>query len=153
MAEDIALFTGLSSCHFYDAASPIVEGESIDLSLAFKASRYDKGDADYINCPMNKEEYLSFREALLNAEQVSLKDFDKKTAKFDKYMLEDEVVDLSKYLLAPMPGKIVSVNVKDEWYHFNGHRWERTLEGTILKTRIHNDIYKLYNEYENKKNE
>jgi len=45
--------------------------------------------------------------------------------------------------------EFISVNVKDEWYYFNGHRWERTLEGTILKTRIHNDIYKLYNEYEN----
>lgn len=45
--------------------------------------------------------------------------------------------------------EFISVNVKDEWYYFNGHRWERTLEGTILKTRIHNDIYNLYNEYEN----
>lgn len=44
--------------------------------------------------------------------------------------------------------EFISVNVKDEWYHFNGHRWERTLEGTILKTRIHNDIYNLYTEYE-----
>jgi P4 family phage/plasmid primase-like protien len=44
--------------------------------------------------------------------------------------------------------EFISVNVKDEWYHFNGHRWERTLEGTILKTRVHNDIYNLYNEYE-----
>ena len=46
--------------------------------------------------------------------------------------------------------EFISVNVKDEWYHFNGHRWERTLEGTILKTRIHNDIYKLYYEYQSK---
>ena len=46
--------------------------------------------------------------------------------------------------------EFISVNVKDEWYHFNGHRWERTLEGTILKTRIHNDIYKLYYEYQGK---
>ena len=45
--------------------------------------------------------------------------------------------------------EFISVNVKDEWYHFSGHRWERTLEGTILKTRVHNDIYNLYNEYEN----
>ena len=47
--------------------------------------------------------------------------------------------------------EFISVNVKDEWYHFNGHRWERTLEGTILKTRIHNDIYNLYTEYETNK--
>ena len=44
--------------------------------------------------------------------------------------------------------EFISVNVKDEWYYFNGHRWERTLEGTILKTRIHTDIYNLYSEYE-----
>jgi len=46
--------------------------------------------------------------------------------------------------------EFISVNVKDEWYHFSGHRWERTLEGTILKTRIHDDIYKLYYEYQGK---
>jgi len=45
--------------------------------------------------------------------------------------------------------EFISVNVKDEWFHFNGQRWERTLEGTCLKTRIHNDIFNLYNEYEN----
>ena len=60
-------FTGRADCHFFDAASPIVEGESIDLSVAFRASRYDKGDADYINCPMDKEQFLAFREALLAA--------------------------------------------------------------------------------------
>jgi len=81
-AIDIRAFTGLEECHFFDAASPIVEGESIDLSLAFKASRYDKGDADYINCPMNKEQYLAFRAALLDAEQAEVKGFDKESATF-----------------------------------------------------------------------
>ena len=76
LAEDLRGFTGLDACHFFDAASPIVEGESIDLSVAFRASRYDKGDADYINCPMGREAYGSFREALLAAEQAPLKDFD-----------------------------------------------------------------------------
>ncbi len=82
LANDLREFTGLEECHFFDAASPIIEGESIDLSLAFKASRYDKGDADYINCPMNKEEYLSFRDALLKAEQAEVKGFDKESAAF-----------------------------------------------------------------------
>ncbi|MFM9101405.1 MAG: methylenetetrahydrofolate--tRNA-(uracil(54)-C(5))-methyltransferase (FADH(2)-oxidizing) TrmFO, partial [Cyanobium sp.] len=49
LAEQLRAFTGRADCHFFDAASPIVEGESIDLSVAFRASRYDKGDADYIN--------------------------------------------------------------------------------------------------------
>jgi len=56
---------------------------------------------------------------------------------------------VSKVIYEYYKDEFISVNVKDEWYHFNSHRWERTLEGTILKTRIHNDIYNIYNEYEN----
>jgi methylenetetrahydrofolate--tRNA-(uracil-5-)-methyltransferase len=82
LAEELRAFTGLDACHFFDAASPIVEGESIDLSVAFRASRYDKGDADYINCPMGQEQYQGFREALLAAEQAPLKDFDQANACF-----------------------------------------------------------------------
>jgi len=61
---------------FYDAAAPIVTAESIDMEKAFYASRYDRGDADYVNCPMNKEEYLAFHETLISAEKVQLKDFE-----------------------------------------------------------------------------
>ena len=61
---------------FYDAAAPIVTFESIDMSRAFFATRYGKGDADYINCPMNKEEYQRFYEALVTAETVPLKEFE-----------------------------------------------------------------------------
>ena len=82
LAEDLRAFTGRNDCHFFDAASPIVDGETIDMAKAFRASRYDKGDADYINCPMDKEQYLAFREALLTAEQAELKDFEKDSATF-----------------------------------------------------------------------
>ncbi|MFN9869953.1 MAG: FADH(2)-oxidizing methylenetetrahydrofolate--tRNA-(uracil(54)-C(5))-methyltransferase TrmFO [Cyanobacteriota bacterium] len=82
LAVQLRAFTGRGDCHFFDAASPIVEGESIDLSVAFRASRYDKGDADYINCPMDREQYLAFREALLAAEQADLKDFEAESAHF-----------------------------------------------------------------------
>ena len=82
LAEQLREFTGRADCHFFDAASPIVEGESIDLGVAFRASRYDKGDADYINCPMDKEQFLAFRGALLEAEQAELKDFEKESANF-----------------------------------------------------------------------
>lgn len=61
---------------FYDAASPIVTFDSLDKKLVFSASRYGRGDADYINCPMNKEEYLEFYNALVEAETVQLKDFE-----------------------------------------------------------------------------
>lgn len=61
---------------FYDAAAPIVTYESLDKERVFFASRYDRGDADYINCPMEKDEYLAFYEALMGAERVQLKDFE-----------------------------------------------------------------------------
>ncbi len=82
LGKDLRRFTGIADCHFFDAASPIVVGESIDFTKAFRASRYDKGDADYINCPMDKSQYLEFREELLNAEIADLKDFDQNSAKY-----------------------------------------------------------------------
>lgn len=75
MADTIKQLCG-EGLSFYDAAAPIVTYESLDLDKVFFASRYDRGDADYINCPMNKEEYLAFHEALVNAERVRLKDFE-----------------------------------------------------------------------------
>ena len=75
MADTIKQLCG-EGLSFYDAAAPIVTYESLDLDKVFFASRYDRGDADYINCPMNKEEYLVFHEALVNAERVQLKDFE-----------------------------------------------------------------------------
>ena len=72
LAEEIHRFIGQEYLHFYDAAAPIVSYESIDMSKAFKAARYDKGGADYINCPMTKEEYIKFYNALISAETLSL---------------------------------------------------------------------------------
>ncbi|HZK23869.1 MAG TPA: methylenetetrahydrofolate--tRNA-(uracil(54)-C(5))-methyltransferase (FADH(2)-oxidizing) TrmFO [Oscillospiraceae bacterium] len=68
LAQKIGELTGQSSLHFYDAAAPILTAESIDMERVFKASRYDKGTADYLNCPLGKEEYKSFYEALTTAE-------------------------------------------------------------------------------------
>lgn len=82
LAADLQRFTGMEYMSFFDAASPIVVGDSIDFNIAFRASRYDKGDADYVNCPMTKEQYLHFWEQLCNAEQAPVKDFERDTAKF-----------------------------------------------------------------------
>ena len=82
LAKKLRDFTGIDSCHFYDAASPIILGDSINHKLVFKASRYDKGDPSYFNCPMNKDLYENFREELIRAEQVKLKDFEKESASF-----------------------------------------------------------------------
>jgi methylenetetrahydrofolate--tRNA-(uracil-5-)-methyltransferase len=67
---------------FFDAASPIVTGESINHDIAFLASRYDKGEAAYLNCPFNKEQYLHFWQELSQAEQAEVKDFERENAKF-----------------------------------------------------------------------
>ena len=67
--------------HFFDAAAPIVDAQTINMDVAFFASRYDKGDADYINCPMNEEQYNAFWEALISANEAPLKEFDKEEQK------------------------------------------------------------------------
>ncbi|MDQ3010283.1 MAG: methylenetetrahydrofolate--tRNA-(uracil(54)-C(5))-methyltransferase (FADH(2)-oxidizing) TrmFO [Acidobacteriota bacterium] len=70
LSDAIALLTGEDSLFFFDAISPIVDGETINYDVAFKAARYGKGGDDYVNCPMNQEEYLRFYEALIAAETV-----------------------------------------------------------------------------------
>ena len=81
MAQYIQNTLGFGALHFFDAAAPIVDAESINTDVAFFASRYDKGDADYINCPMNEEQYTAFWEALIGAEEAELKEFDKESQK------------------------------------------------------------------------
>lgn len=78
LADEISALVGEDRLYFFDAAAPIVRLDSINMDIAFKASRYNKGDADYINCPMNKEQYISFYEALINAETAQLKEFEEK---------------------------------------------------------------------------
>lgn len=77
--ENISKFFDDEYLHFFDAAAPIVTFDSIDMSKAFRAARYDRGDADYINCPMTKEEYTAFYTELVNAEVVVPHGADKET--------------------------------------------------------------------------
>ena len=81
MAEYIEKELGCGGLHFFDAAAPIVDFSTVNMDVAFFASRYDKGDADYINCPMNKEQYDAFYQALVSAEEAELKDFDREMQK------------------------------------------------------------------------
>ena len=76
MANYISNDLDLTGLHFFDAAAPIVEFDSIDMSKAFFASRYNKGDADYINCPMTEEEYKDFYDAIITAKEAELHNFD-----------------------------------------------------------------------------
>ena len=75
--QDIVRITGADDLHFFDAAAPIVTLDSIDMNYAFFASRYGKGGDDYINCPMNKEEYLNFYRELISAELADVEGFDR----------------------------------------------------------------------------
>ena len=76
IAEKIAALCPDSDLHFYDAVAPIVTLESVDMDSAFFASRYDKGTADYVNCPMDKDEYLAFVEKLTHAKEAEVHGFD-----------------------------------------------------------------------------
>ncbi|MCS7031617.1 MAG: FADH(2)-oxidizing methylenetetrahydrofolate--tRNA-(uracil(54)-C(5))-methyltransferase TrmFO [Gloeomargarita sp. SKYG116] len=82
LAARLQQLTGQDYLSFFDAASPIILGESINREIAFLASRYDKGEAAYLNCPMNQAEYERFWEALVTAEQAPLKDFEQEEKKF-----------------------------------------------------------------------
>ena len=76
LADEIGALTGDERLHFYDAVAPIVTAESLDYEKVFAASRYGRGDADYLNCPFNKAEYEVFHAALASAERAPLHDFD-----------------------------------------------------------------------------
>lgn len=93
-ADAIKGFTKSEHLHFFDAIAPIVEKDSINFDIAFYANRYDKGDATYINCPMDKEQYDKFYNILINAPKIELKEFEKsdKGAKFFESCLPVEVL-------------------------------------------------------------
>ena len=101
LAQDIKDFTGSEHLHFFDAIAPIVEKDSINFDIAFYASRYDKGEASYINCPMNKEQYEKFYEILTNAPRIELKKFEKDDKFFESCLpvevLASRGVDTLRY--------------------------------------------------------
>lgn len=85
LATDIGRLTGRDYLYFYDALSPIVEHDSVNMEIAFRKSRYDTGeqdDGDYINCPMTEEEYDRFYQGLIEAETIQLRSFEQEDAKF-----------------------------------------------------------------------
>jgi methylenetetrahydrofolate--tRNA-(uracil-5-)-methyltransferase len=86
LAESIAAATGAESLAFFDALAPIVHHDTIDMDVCWKAARWDKGGADYINCPMDKEQYLAFHAALLAGEKTEFKEWEANTPYFDGCM-------------------------------------------------------------------
>ena len=77
LSREIARLSGSTHLYFFDSISPIVEADSIDMSRVYLAARYDKGTADYINCPMSKEEYDRFCDALISGQPVETRDWEK----------------------------------------------------------------------------
>ena len=109
LSEQLAQRLGEAHLYFYDAISPIVSAESIDMSIAFCASRYDKGGDDYLNLPMTREEYFLFIEALLAAERVPTYSFER-FVPFEGCMPIEEMADRGKETLAFGPMRAVGLS-------------------------------------------
>lgn len=108
LSNEIQKLTGEKHLFFYDAISPIVLSDSIDFNKVFKASRYGKGGEDYINCPMNEKEYYRFVEALIQAEKVPLREFEKKYF-FEGCLPIEELAERGRETLAFGPLKPVGL--------------------------------------------
>lgn len=108
LSEDIFKLTGEEHLYFYDAAAPIVETDSIDMDKAYVKSRYDKGEAAYINCPMTEEEFDRFYDALVEAEVVPLREFEKNIF-FEGCMPVEEIARRGKQTLLFGPMKPVGL--------------------------------------------
>ena len=115
LAKAIHDFTAEDTFHFYDAAAPIIEKDSIDFSKAYYKSRYDKGEASYINCPMNADEFEVFYDALIHAECVNLHEFEKETY-FEGCMPIEEMARRGKKTMLFGPLKPVGLE-KDKDSH------------------------------------
>jgi methylenetetrahydrofolate--tRNA-(uracil-5-)-methyltransferase len=108
LSEEIARLTGSSHLYFYDAISPVVDADTIDLGVAFRAARYDKGGADYLNCPMNEEEYDRFYTALVSSESVPLHEFEQ-TMYFEGCLPIEEIARRGRDTLRYGPMKPVGL--------------------------------------------
>ncbi|MDA3931675.1 MAG: methylenetetrahydrofolate--tRNA-(uracil(54)-C(5))-methyltransferase (FADH(2)-oxidizing) TrmFO [Tenericutes bacterium] len=112
LAKDIQKFIGEDMLYFYDAIAPVIEADSIDMSKAYFKSRYDKGEADYINCPMNEEEYTRWYEELIHAKTAEIKDFEMKV--FEGCMPFEEIAKRGYKTLLFGPMKPVGLGLEDE---------------------------------------
>ncbi|MEE8127536.1 MAG: methylenetetrahydrofolate--tRNA-(uracil(54)-C(5))-methyltransferase (FADH(2)-oxidizing) TrmFO [Nitrospinaceae bacterium] len=108
-SEKLSQLLGQDYLYFYDALSPIIDAQSIDTDKTFFASRYDKGDADYLNCGMSRNQYEKFIDELLKAEKVSLKEFEKPIY-FEGCMPIEVLADRGPQTLAFGPMKPVGLN-------------------------------------------
>lgn len=133
LSKAIQEYTHQDYFHFYDAAAPIVEKDSIDFSKAYIKSRYDKGEAAYINCPMNKEEFDAFYQELIHAETAELHDIDEETY-FEGCMPFEEMARRGEKTLLFGPMKPVGLE-----------RPDGSLPYAVVQLRQDNAVASLYN--------
>lgn len=135
LAEKISEVCGVS-LSFFDAAAPIVTAESIDMEKCFAATRYDKGESDYINCPMNKEQYESFAHELINAQRAELHDVDVMNPKVYEGCMPIEIL-MQRGIDSARFGPMKPVGLRDPK---TGHRpW------AVVQLRTENKEKSLYN--------
>lgn len=132
LSEAIRAYTHEDYFHFFDAAAPIIEKDSIDFTKAYVKSRYDKGEAAYINCPMNKEEFDAFYDALIHAETADLHDFEE--TYFEGCMPFEEMARRGEKTLLFGPMKPVGLE-----------RPDGTKPYAVVQLRQDNAIASLYN--------
>ena len=121
--------------HFFDAAAPILTRESINMDVAYERSRFDRGDGSYINCPLTREQYFHFRQELVGAQRVELKDFEKGTSYFESCLPVEVIASRGKDTLRYGPMK--PLGLKDP----------RTEKGSyaVVQLRQDNAAAELYN--------
>ncbi len=139
LTKKIRALTGEESLHFFDAIAPVVYTESVDMSKAWRQSRYDKetsGEGDYINCPLSKDEYYAFVDALLAAEKTEFAEWEKNTPYFDGCLPIEVMADRGKDTLSFGPMKPVGL--------YNPHN-EGAREFAVLQLRNDNKEGTLLN--------
>ena len=110
LSQAIARLTGAQYLHFFDAMAPIVTSDSIAMERVFRGSRYDRGDGDYINCPMDEEQYVRFVEELLEAETIPLKDFEEDERFFEACLPVEVIARRGREALAYGPLRPVGLS-------------------------------------------
>lgn len=152
LADWLSGVTGRNRLHFYDAIAPIVERDSIDMEIAWMAARYDKGGADFINCPLDKEQYERFVDALISAERTPLHDVD--TPYFEACLPLEVMADRGRETLRHGPMKPVGLDdpKTGRWPHAVVQLRQDTIAGehfnlvgcqTRLKWGAQKDVFKL----------
>ena len=142
LAESIGQATGADSLAFFDAIAPIVHRDSIDMSICWMAARWDKGGKDYINCPMNKEQYLAFVQGLIDGEKGSFKEWEANTPYFEGCMPIEVMAERGVETLRFGPMKPVGLdNPHEATPEFPQGRWSYA----VVQLRQDNKLGTLWN--------